>query len=136
MAAVPGQEIVVQTRAACSLVTVTLTLLASHAAFAASTGVQEVTCAPGPNLLLARGGNVSACRIAAAAEFLVGPRAGNGSISCSAGAQVEFHRNGYLAFCDPSGAAGTYHTRGRRSTTCRSGSRLAFDDNGYLEYCS
>lgn len=100
------------------------------------TSVQEVPCEPGRELRLARDGSVSACRVTAAAEFLVGPAAGNGKVTCAAGAEVEFHRNGYLSFCDPAGAAGTYSTRSRRSTTCRSGSRVAFDENGYLEYCS
>jgi hypothetical protein len=105
-------------------------------AAAERTGVQEVPCEPGRELRLARDGTVSACRLAAAAELLVGPAAGNGKITCAAGSQVEFHRNGYLSFCDPAGAAGTYVTRGRRSTSCRSNSRVAFDENGYLEYCS
>lgn len=100
------------------------------------TSVQEVPCAPGRELLRARDGSVSACRVAAATELLVGPAAGNGKVTCAAGGEVEFHRNGYLSFCDPASAAGTYFTRSRRSTTCRSGSRVAFDENGYLEYCS
>ena len=47
------------------------------------------------------------------------PLPGIGKITCAAGSQVEFHRNGYLSFCDPAGAAGTYVTRGRRSSSCR-----------------
>jgi hypothetical protein len=66
---------------------------------------------------------------------LVGPAAGNGKISCAAGGEVEFHRNGYLSFCNPTGAAGSYVTRGRRSTSCARNARVAFDDNGHLEYC-
>ena len=121
-------------RVICVLVGLGLALPALAAA--ERTGVQEVPCEPGRELRLARDGTVSACRLATAAELLVGPAAGNGKITCAAGGQVEFHRNGYLSFCDPAGAAGTYVTRGRRSTSCRSDSRVAFDENGYLEYCS
>ncbi len=119
-----------------ALVGLGIFLFPPASAFAERTSIQEVPCEAGRELRLARDGTVSACRLAAAAEFLVGPAAGNGKIACAAGSQVEFHRNGYLSFCDPAAAAGTYVTRGRRSTSCRSSSRVAFDENGYLEYCS
>ena len=108
----------------------------SHPALAERTLVQEVPCQPGRELLLASDGTVSACRIAAAAELLVAPQGGNVSAGCAAGAQVEFHRNGYLSFCNPSGAAATYAGRGGRATPCRAGGRVAFDERGVLEYCS
>jgi hypothetical protein len=76
------------------------------------------------------------CRLAAPTTLLVAPAAGNGAVACSAGGRVEFHRNGYLSFCDPAAADASYLTRGRSSTRCRSGARVAFDENGYLEYCS
>lgn len=123
-------------RVVCVFVGLGLALLRPALAAAERTSVQEVPCEPGPELRLARDGTVSACRLTAAAELLVGPAAGNGRIACAAGSHVEFHRNGYLSFCDPAGAAGTYLTRGRRSTSCRSNGRVAFDENGYLEYCS
>ena len=85
-----------------------LALLISAPAQAERTAVQEVACQPGPELLLASDGTVSACRIAAAADLLVAPDAGNGKAGCAAGAQVEFHRNGYLSFCNPSGPAAAY----------------------------
>ncbi len=114
-----------------------LTLLLPVAALAADrTAVQELACEPGRELLLARDGTVSACRLAAAAELLVGEAAGNPKVACAAGARVEFHRSGYLSFCDPTGAGGTYFTRGRRTTQCRAQARVAFDENGFLEYCS
>lgn len=113
-----------------------LTLLVPALAAAERTSVQEVPCEPGRELRLARDGTVSACRLTAAAALLVGPGGGNGKITCAAGGQVEFHRNGYLSFCNPAGAAGTYVTRSQRSTSCRPNSRVAFDENGYLEYCS
>ena len=132
-----AREIVVPARTVWVVVGLGLLLAApAPAASAERTGVQEVPCEPGRELLLARDGTVSACRIAAAAELLVGPAAGNGKITCAAGSHVEFHRNGYLSFCDQVGAAGTYVTRGRRSTSCRTNSRVAFAENGYLEYCS
>ena len=123
-------------RVACAFAGLGLILLLPAAASAERTSVQEVPCQPGPELLLAGDGTVSACRMAAAAELLVGPPGGNGRITCSAGSRVEFHRNGYLAFCDRAGATGSYVTRARRPTRCNSGSRVAFDENGYLEYCS
>ena len=113
-----------------------LALLLPTPAAAEHTSVQEVPCEPGRELLRARDDTVSACRLATGAEFLVGPAAGNGTITCAAGSRVEFHRNGYLSFCDPAGATGTYVTRSRRSTSCQPNSRVAFDENGYLEYCS
>ena len=114
-----------------------LTLLLPAAASAADrTAVQELACEPGRDLLLARDGTVSACRLAAAGELLVGTAGGNPKVACAAGARVEFHRNGYLSFCDPAAAAAGYFTRGRRSTQCRAGARVAFDENGFLEYCS
>jgi hypothetical protein len=66
------------------------------------------------------------------------PAAGNGKVACSAGGQVEFHRNGYHSFCDAAAAGGaaSYLTRGRSSTQCQSKARVALDENGYLEYCS
>lgn len=105
-------------------------------AMAERTAVQEVACAPGADLRLAGDGTVSACRIEAAADLLVAPGAGNAMAACAAGAQVEFHRNGYLAFCNPSGPAATYVGRSGRATRCQAGSRLAFDERGLLEYCS
>ena len=118
------------------LVVLGLTLQPPVLAAAERTSVQEVPCEPGRELRLARDGTVSACRLTAAAALLVGPAAGNGKITCAAGSQVEFHRNGYLSFCDRAGAAGTYVTRSRRSTSCDPQSRVAFDEEGYLEYCS
>ena len=111
-------------------------LLSSPATAADRTAVQDVPCEPGPALQRARDGTVVACRLAAAADLLLGPAAGNGAVACSTGARVEFHRNGYLSFCDPAGAGASYLTRGGSSTRCRSGARVAFDDNGHLEYCS
>jgi hypothetical protein len=122
-------------RVICVFVGLGFALLPAPAS-AESTSVREVPCEPGPELRLTHDGTVSACRLFAAAELLVGSAAGNGRITCAVGSHVEFHRNGYLAYCDPIGAAGIYVTRGRRSTRCRSGSRVAFDENGYLEYCS
>ena len=117
--------------------TLPLLLLPSPPALAAErTAVQEVPCEPGPGLRLARDGALVACRLAADAGLLVGPAAGNPAVACAAGGRVEFHRNGYLSFCDPAGAAASYLTRGRGSTRCRSGARLAFDEDGHLEYCS
>ena len=113
-----------------------LALLLSHPALADRTAVQEVACQPGRELQLAGDGTVVACRIAQTAELLVGPGSGNPTAACAAGAQVEFHRNGYLAFCNPSGQPASYFGRGGRSTPCRGGSRLAFDEDGVLEYCS
>lgn len=113
-----------------------LAMLPAAPVLAQQTSVQEVPCAPGRELLLARDGTVSACRLVGAAALLVGPAAGNGKVTCAAGAQVEFHRNGYLSFCDPAAAAGTYVTRSRRSSVCASNDRVAFDENGFLEYCS
>lgn len=123
-------------RVMCVVVTLGLALLPPIPAAAERTSVQEVPCAPGRELLLARDGTVSACRLTATAALLVGPAAGNGRITCAAGSHVEFHRNGYLSFCDQAGAGGTYLTRSRRSTSCRPQSRVAFDEEGYLEYCS
>ncbi len=111
-------------------------LLLSSPALAERTAVQEVPCEPGPGPRLARDGALVACRLAADAGLLVGPAAGNPAVACAAGGRVEFHRNGYLSFCDPAGAAASYLTRGRSSTRCRSGARVAFDENGHLEYCS
>ena len=108
----------------------------STPALAERTSIQEVPCQPGPELLLARDGTVSACRLATATELLVGPTAGNGRITCTANSRVEFHRNDYLSFCDRAGAAGSYVTRSRLPTKYQSSSRMAFDENGYLEYCS
>lgn len=118
-----------------TILSVGLGLALSPLAAAERTGVQGVPCETGRELRLARDGTVSACRLAAAAELLVGLAGGNGKVACAAGGQVEFHRNGYLSFCDPAGAAGTYVTRGRRSTSCKTDGRVAFDENGYLEYC-
>ncbi len=115
-----------------------LTLLSSSAALAARTAVQEVPCEPGPDLVLTRDGTLLACRLAATTDLLVGPAAGNGKVTCSAGGHAEFHSNGYLSFCDAAAAVGvaSYLTRGRSSTQCRTKARVAFDENGYLEYCS
>jgi hypothetical protein len=111
-------------------------LLCSPALAAERTAVQEVPCEPGPDRQLARDGTLVTCRLAAPTTLLVAPAAGNGAVACSAGGRVEFHRNGYLSFCDPAAADASYLTRGRSSTRCRSGARVAFDENGYLEYCS
>jgi hypothetical protein len=133
----PAQEIIVSQKAVvCSLVSLTVILLLSASAAAERTSVQEVPCEPGRERLLGSQGNISACRLATAAELLVGPAAKNGRIACSAGSHVEFHRNGYLSFCDSASVAATYTTRSRLPTRCKSGSRVAFDENGYLEYCS
>ena len=113
-----------------------LALLLASPALADRTAVQDVPCEPGPDLRLARDGTVSACRLAAAADLLVGPAAGNGEVACAAGASAEFHRNGYLSFCDRAGAGASYLTRGGSSTRCRRGARVAVDENGHLEYCS
>ena len=113
-----------------------LALLTCGPALAERTAVQDVACEPGPELRLASDGTVSACRIEAAAELLVAPEGGNAKAGCAGGAQVEFHRNGYLSFCNPSGPAASYVARGGRATRCRAGSRVAFDEKGVLEYCS
>ncbi|MFZ1431418.1 MAG: hypothetical protein WAS21_32245 [Geminicoccaceae bacterium] len=113
-----------------------LSPLAAAPALAQRTAVQEVPCEAGPELLLARDGTVSSCRLTVVGELLVGPAAGNPNVTCAAGVRVEFHRNGYLAFCDSAAAAAAYMTRGSRSSRCRVGARLAFDENGFLEYCS
>ncbi len=113
-----------------------LTLLLSSPTLAERTAVQDVPCEPGLDLQRARDGSVVACRLAAAADLLVGPAAGNGEVACSAGGRVEFHRNGHLSFCEAAGAAAAYLTRGRSSTWCRGGARVAFDPDGFLEYCS
>lgn len=114
-----------------------LGLLQSAPAGAAErTSVQEVACEPGSELMLARDGTVSACRIVAETRLQVGPTAGNGTVTCAAGSSIEFHRTGYLAFCGSVTTAGTYVTRSKAPTQCRIGSRVAFDENGYLEYCS
>ena len=113
-----------------------LTLRLPAAASPGAPAAKGGPCQLGPSLLVAGDGTVSACRMAAAAERVVGPPGGNGRITCSAGSRVEFHRNGYLAFCERAGATGSYVTRARRPTRCNGGSRVAFDENGYLEYCS
>jgi hypothetical protein len=114
-----------------------LTLLAPSAALAGDrTAVQPVPCEPGPARLLARDDTVSACRLAVDVELLVGPAAGNGKVACSAGSRVEFHRTGFLSFCDSAAGAAAYLGRGGRRTQCRTHGRLAFDESGYLEYCS
>ena len=114
-----------------------LILLAPSAATADDrTAVQPVPCEPGPERLLARDDTVSACRLAADVELLVGPAAGNGKVACSAGSRVEFHRTGFLSFCDSASAAAAYLGRGGRTTRCRTHGRLAFDESGNLEYCS
>ena len=113
-----------------------LAVLLPAPASAERTSIQEVPCEPGQELLLARDGTISACRIGAPAELQVAPTGGNAIITCSAGSSVEFHRNGYLSFCASTAAAGNYVTRSRAPTRCDSGSRVAFDENGYLEYCS
>lgn len=122
-------------RAVCVSWGLALSLLLPSAALVDRTAVQDVPCELGRSLRLAEG-YVVACRLAATAELLVGTTAGNGKVDCSAGADVEFHRNGYLSFCDPAGGAASYLTRGRSSTRCRRGARVAFDPDGYLEYCS
>src|SRR3954449_548290 len=58
-----------------------LAVLMASPALAEHTAVQEVACQPGGEVQLARDGTVTACRLAAAAELLVGtggghPRAG------------------------------------------------------------
>ena len=123
--------------AVCAFWGLALTLLLPVVVLAADrTSVQDVPCQPGRDLQLARDGTVSACRLAAAADLLVGAAAGNPKVACTAGARAEFHRSGYLSFCDEAAVAATYATGGRRSTQCRAGARLAFDGNGFLEYCS
>jgi hypothetical protein len=122
-------------RAICASWGLALSLLLPSAALADHTAVQDVPCEAGRNRRLAEG-YVVACRLAAATDLLVGPTAGNGKVACAAGGDVEFHRNGYLSFCDPADGAASYLTRGRSSTRCRSGARVAFDPDGYLEYCS
>jgi hypothetical protein len=122
--------------AVCAFVGLALALVSTAPALAERTAVQEVDCQPGRELLLAGDGTVSACRIEAAAELLVAPGGGNAAAGCAAGAQVEFHRNGYLAFCNPAGPAASYLGRGGRATSCRAGARVAFDESGVLEYCS
>ena len=111
-------------------------LLPSPPALAERTAVQEVPCEPGPGLRLARDGALVACRLAADAALLVGPAAGNPAVACPAGGRAEFHRNGYLSFCDRTGGTASYQTRGRGLTRCRGGARVAFDEDGRLEYCS
>ena len=123
-------------RASQDLAPALLALLLASPALAERTAVQDVPCEPGPDLRLARDGTVSACRLATAADLLVGPAAGNGTVACAGGASAEFHRTGYLSFCDPAGAGASYLTRSRLPTRCPSGARVAFDENGYLEYCS
>jgi hypothetical protein len=123
-------------RASRSLAPALLALVLSPPALAGRTAVQDVPCEPGSDLRLASDGTVSACRLAAAADLLVGPAAGNGTVACAAGGGAEFHRNGYLSFCDRAAAGALYVTRSRNPTRCRSGARVAFDENGYLEYCS
>ncbi len=113
-----------------------LSPLAAAPALAERTAVQVVSCETGHELLLARDGTVSSCRLTTVAILLVGSAAGNPSVACAAGARVEFHRNGYLAFCDSATEAGAYLTRGSRTSRCNAGARLAFDENGFLEYCS
>lgn len=98
--------------------------------------IQEVPCEPGPERRVAIDGTVSACRLAAAADLLVGPIAGNGKVACAAGSSVEFHRTGYLSFCGAAGSATSYRDRAGRETRCRANARLAFSKEGYLEYCS
>ena len=80
---------------------------------------------------LARDGTVSACRLAAAAELLVGTGGGNPKVACAAGAQVEFHRNGYLSFCNPS-RRGRHlpHPQRPHAPSAARGARVAFDENG------
>lgn len=111
-------------------------LLLSSAAVADRTAVQDVPCEPGSERRFDVDGVVSACRLAAAADLLVGPAGGNTTAACTAGSAVEFHRNGYLAFCEAAGAAATYRDRAGRETQCRAKARLAFGEGGYLEYCS
>ena len=113
-----------------------LSLLVASPALAARTAVQKVPCESGPGLLLARDDTVSACRLTAAVDMLVGQAAGNPKVLCAAGSQVEFHRSGYLSFCKTSAATAPYLTRSGRTTQCRAGARVAFDENGFLEYCS
>jgi hypothetical protein len=111
-------------------------VLLPPAALADRTTVQDVPCEPGPERRLAVDGSVSACRLAAAADLLVDPAGGNGKVPCAAGSAVEFHRNGYLSFCEAAGAAASYRDRAGRETRCLAKARLAFGEGGYLEYCS
>ena len=111
-------------------------LALATAAEAERTLVQDVPCAPGPGQRIAADGTVSACRLAEAAELLIDPRGGNASATCAAGSAVEFHRSGYLSFCEAAGAAATFRGRDGRETRCRARARLAFSEGGYLEYCS
>jgi hypothetical protein len=131
------EESMMPAPAVCAFWGLALTLLLPIVVLADDrTAVQQVPCEPGRDLLLARDGTVSACRLAAAVELLVGAAAGNPKVACAAGARAEFHRSGYLSFCDPAAAAASYLTRGRRSSQCRAQARVAFDENGFLEYCS
>lgn len=116
--------------------TLALVLCVTAPASADRTAVQEAACEPGPELRLAGDSTVSACRLTAAADLLVAPEGGNLKASCAAGAQVEFDRNGYLSFCNPSGPGASYVGRDGRATRCRDSSRIAFDERGVLEYCS
>lgn len=97
---------------------------------------QDIPCESGPELRRTVDGNVSACRLATAAQLLVDPGGGNAEVACAAGSAVEFHRSGYLSFCDAAAAAAAFRDRAGRETRCRARTRLAFSADGYLEYCS
>lgn len=131
-----GQQAARVMQAICAPVLLGWLALASTAALADRTVIQEVPCEPGPERRVAVDGTVSACRLAAAADLLVGPIAGNGAVACAAGSAVEFHRTGYLSFCGAAASATTYRGRAGRETRCRASARLAFSEDGHLEYCS
>lgn len=97
---------------------------------------QDVPCEAGPELRRAVDGTVSACRLASAAQLLVDPSGGNAEVACASGSTVEFHRSGYLSFCEAAAAAAAFRGRAGRETRCRARARLAFSADGYLEYCS
>ena len=105
-------------------------------ALADRTAVQDVPCESGPERRLAVDGGILACRLAAAADLLGDPAGGNAKGACAAGSAVEFHRSGYLSFCDAAAGAATFRGRAGRETRCRAGARLDFGAGGYLEYCS
>jgi hypothetical protein len=111
-------------------------LALATAAEAERTLVQDVPCAPGAGQRIAADGTVSACRLAVSAELLIDPRGGNTGAACAAGSAVEFHRSGYLSFCEVAAAAAVFRGRDGRETRCRARARLAFSESGYLEYCS
>lgn len=110
--------------------------LVPYMALADRKAVQDIPCKSGAEPQLAVDGGVSGCRVAVAASLLVDPAGGNDQIACAAESAVEFHRNGYLAFCGAAATAATYRGRAGRETRCRAGATLALGEAGYLDYCS